>query len=187
MINAIIPVLKRNIGVISCLILSVILLVFIHSRMEDLPELNNQYEQSARTLDVMMKNQAQGSELGAQLAELERLTAGLDSRVMKSDDKAINADFFYAIEKRSHAKIVALKQLSSSQTGDARQSLTQFTATAFELSISGRIGYAMSFLKRLENAKYFVRCNDVSIKGDPVLAPDAVDITIKLEVLSKKI
>jgi len=185
--KALIPVLKQNMGAISCLVLAAILLLLIRSQIDDLSDMNARYEESNRALGVMMKNQAQGSELGAQLAELLKLTSGLDGRLMKPDDKAVNAQFFYGLEGRSHARIISLKQQSTSQAADARATLSKFTATAFELSLGGRIGYVASFLKKLENSKYFIRCNTISIKGDPVTAPDAIIINLKLEILSQKI
>ena len=154
---------------------------------ERLPMLEEKERASSRQLDIVLRNQSQGAELEEQLLELKRLTAGMNGRLMVVEQKAQNLQFFYDIESRSRATINELTQ-GGVDVGDAvlRPKLTEFTGMSFNLTLSGRIGYIMTFLKRLESGKYFVRCNSALLKGNKTLAPDAVDVVLKLEVLTQK-
>jgi hypothetical protein len=178
---------QRYPQMIICGVLSIIFLALIYFRSQSLPSLQEKSSDVAKKLDVMIKNETQGKELADQLSELKRLTSGLNSRLMSVDDKAANAQFFYDIEGRSRASIADLKQ-GAFDVGDGslRPKLGQFTGVSFNLSVSGRVMYLMNFLKRLENGKYFVRCNSLTMRGNGTLGPDAMDIVLKLEVLAKK-
>jgi hypothetical protein len=170
-----------------CLGLSLLLVLVIYFRAGQLPQLRTTYDTNAKTLEVMIRNQTQGAELAAQLGELKRLTAGMNDRLMRIDAKASNYQFFYDIEARSRAAIAEVRQLTANAgDGTLRPKLSEFSALGFELTVGGRVGYVMSFLKRLESAKYFVRASSVVFKGDSLLGPDGVEATLKLEVLSSK-
>ena len=178
---------KRYPRAFICGFLSIILVFLIFFRSQMLPTLQETETTTNKQLDVVMRNQSQGVELGEQLQELKRLTAGMQSRLMVEPDKAANLQFFYDVETKSRANIVELRQMGlDAGDGTLRAKLTEFSGLSFNLSVSGRVGYVMSFLKRMENGKYFVRCNSAVLRGNPTLGPDAVDIVLKLEVLSKK-
>lgn len=178
---------KRYPRACICVVLSVVFAVMIYLRLQELPVLREQEESDNRKLDVMLRNQSQGAELGEQLTELKRMTAGLANRQMVADDKASNLQFFYNIESKSRASITELRQMAQDAgDGSLRPKLTEFTGLGFNVSVSGRVAYVMSFLKRMENGKYFVRCNSAVLKGNKTLGPDAVDVVLRLEVLSKK-
>ncbi len=183
----ILNVFKRYPRACICVIASIIFCVMIYLRLQELPVLQEKEEATNKQLDVILRNQAQGAELGEQLTALKRMTAGLASRQMVADSKAENLQFFYDIESKSRASITEIRQLTQ-EVGDGslRPKLAEFSGLNFTLSVSGRVAYVMSFLKRMENGKYFVRCNSATLKGNKTLAPDAVDIVLKLEVLSKK-
>lgn len=180
-------VFKRYPRAFICVVLSIVFAFLIFFRHQLLPTLQETENTTNKQLDVIMRNQSQGVELGEQLAELKRLTAGMQSRLMVADEKANNLQFFYNIESRSRASMTEITQMSL-DTGDGslRPKLTEFSGLGFNLSVSGRVGYVMIFLKRMENGKYFVRCNSAVLRGNPTLGPDAVDVVLKLEVLARK-
>lgn len=180
-------VFKRYPRAFVCVLLSLIFAVMIAVRAQTLPQLREDEEITNKTLDVIMRNQSQGVELGEQLKELKRLTSGMQNRLMVEADKPTNLQFFYDIETRSRSNIVELSQGAlDAGDGSLRPKLTEFSGLSFNLSISGRVGYVMTFLKRMENGKYFVRCNSAVLRGNQSLGPDAVDVVLKLEVLAKK-
>ena len=168
-------------------ILSVVLIILIYFSDKILPGLEDREAEAARKVDVVLKNISQGADLADQLQLLKKLTAGMNGRLVSVDDKAVNYQFFYDIEARSRASISDIHQ-TTTDIGDGvmRAKLTEFSALGFNLTVSGRIGYVMSFLKRMEGGKYFVRCNSLVLRGNKTLGPDAVDAVLRLEVLSKK-
>lgn len=178
---------KRFPLIFICVGLSLVLGILIYLRTGVHRELVARQEKMNAQLDVIIRNQSQGAELAGQLQELKRLTAGMEGRLMVTDDKAFNSQFFYDIETRSHATISDLRQTPGGQgDGSTRGKLTEFTSVGFNMTVSGRAGYVISFLKRIENGKYFTRCNSVVLKGNPTVGPDGIDATMKLEVLAKK-
>lgn len=186
-LRTLVEVFKRFPQIFICVGASIILAVLIYSRVQVLTKLNVEQEKINHQLDIVMKNQAQGAELGVQLQELKRLTAGMPGRLMAVDDKAANSQFFYDLESRSRATLVDLRQTMNGQgDGMIRTKLEEFTAVGFTVTVSGRVGYVMSFLKRLEGGKFFARCNSLTLRGSPTVAVDGMEAVLKIEVLAKK-
>lgn len=186
-VSPVVAVLKKYLQAVVCVVFSIVLIVLIYFRLQALPALEEKEAAGAKRLDVILRNQAQGADLQEELKELKRLTAGMNERLLVVDDKATNLQFFYDIETKSKASIIDLSQ-GASDAGDGvlRPKLSEFTGLSFYLTMSGRIGYVMNFLKRMESGKFFVRCSSATLKGNQTLAPDAVDVVLKLEVLAKK-
>lgn len=174
------------IGIVSGLI-SLILGITIYLRSDTLPALRETFEESSRSLDIMLRNEIHGATLDKDLAELEKLMGKLDARLMDVNTKAQNYQFFYNVERSSRASIDSVSQLPAKPSdGIVRPKLKEFAAVDFDLRFSGRLFWVLNFLKRVEMGEYFVHFKSVKFSGDSAIAPDGLNAVLNLEILARK-
>jgi len=177
---------KHAIGIVSGL-LAIVLGCLIYFRSQGLPQLEEDYKESSRTLDIVLRNETQGATLESDLAQLEGLMEKLDNRLMEINTKAQNYQFFYNIERYSRASIDSLDQRTAKPSnGIVRPKLKEFDAIDFDLRFSGRLFDMLNFLKRVEMGEYFVHFKSVKFSGDSAIAPDGLNAVLNLEILAKK-
>jgi hypothetical protein len=172
---------------IGCGALSLVLLTgsyIRYSRADELAVLLKQKEvEGQRILD----NIRNGANLSEQYEALTAATRELESRLVRSTERARNQQYFYRIESETGVKEVSLQPISPT-SGQQRDPKTFYAGIGYAVSVQGDFRQILGFVGRLESGPYFYRLISGSVfrQGQRRAAdstPPVLTLTLNLELL----
>lgn len=141
-----------------------------------------------RTIDQNVKN---AKNLKEDVAEAELLAEQIEARLFNRDQRAVNINFFYALEDRLNVRIANISQMPTEDPiyakGGAR-ALNSHSTIAYNVSLNGRFVDILTFLYELHRVDPLIRVADYQIaKGNARgAATDNLDARLRLIVLAEK-
>ncbi|MFA5058985.1 MAG: hypothetical protein WC485_12790 [Opitutaceae bacterium] len=177
---------KKHPVAIGCGVLSVVLLAGVYIRSSKQGELAAQLKGKEVEGQKILSNIRNGANLAEQFEALTASTKELESRLVRSSERARNQQYFYRIESDTGVKEVNL-QPASSNAGPQRGPKTIYTGVGYNVAVVGDYRQILDFVGRLESGPHFYRLISGSVtrqgqRGSPESTP-AVTLTLNLELL----
>ncbi len=141
-----------------------------------------------RTIDQNVRN---ANNLDKDFEEIKRLVDQIEARLFKRDQRAVNINFFYALENRLNVRILNISQMPNEDSlyakGGARELKLHSTIT-YNISLNGNFEDVLLFLYDLQRVDPLIRVVDFQIAKDNAQEADEeyLDARLRLIVLAKK-
>ena len=141
-----------------------------------------------RTIDQNVRN---ANNLDKDFEEIKRLVDQIEARLFKRDQRAVNINFFYALENRLNVRILNISQMPNEDSlyakGGARELKLHSTIT-YNISLNGNFEDVLLFLYELQRVDPLIRVVDFQITKDNAQEADEeyLDARLRLIVLAKK-
>lgn len=141
-----------------------------------------------RTIDQNVRN---ANNLDKDFEEIKRLVDQIEARLFKRDQRAVNINFFYALENRLNVRILNISQMPNEDSlyakGGARELKLHSTIT-YNISLNGNFEDVLLFLYELQRVDPLIRVVDFQIAKDNAQEADeeCLDARLRLIVLAKK-
>lgn len=141
-----------------------------------------------RTIDQNVRN---ANNLDKDFEEIKRLVDQFEARLFKRDQRAVNINFFYALENRLNIRILNISQMPNEDSlyakGGARELKLHSTIT-YNISLNGNFENILLFLYELQRVDPLIRVVDFQIAKDNAQEADEeyLDARLRLIVLAKK-
>lgn len=140
-----------------------------------------------RTIDQNVRN---ANNLDKDFEEIKRLVDQIEARLFKRDQRAVNINFFYALENRLNVRILNISQMPNEDSlyakGGARELKLHSTIT-YNISLNGNFENILLFLYELQRVDPLIRVVDFQIAKDNAQEADEeyLDARLRLIVLAK--
>lgn len=140
-----------------------------------------------RTIDQNVRN---ANNLDKDFEEIKRLVDQIEARLFKRDQRAVNINFFYALENRLNVRILNISQMPNEDSlyakGGARELKLHSTIT-YNISLNGNFEDVLLFLYELQRVDPLIRVVDFQIAKDNAQEADEeyLDARLRLIVLAK--
>lgn len=141
-----------------------------------------------RTIDQNVRN---ANNLDKDFEEIKRLVDQIEARLFKRDQRAVNINFFYALENRLNIRILNISQMPNEDSlyakGGARELKLHSTIT-YNISLNGNFENILLFLYELQRVDPLIRVVDFQIAKDNAQEADEeyLDARLRLIVLAEK-
>jgi Tfp pilus assembly protein PilO len=140
-----------------------------------------------RTIDQNVKN---AKDLGQDVEEVELLVEQIEARLFNRDQRAVNINFFYAMEDRLNVRIANISQAPMEDPlyakGGVRE-LNLHSTIGYNLSVTGKFEDILIFLYELDRVEPMIRVADFQIaKGNTMGADESLEARLRLTVLAEK-
>ena len=141
-----------------------------------------------RTIDQNVRN---ANNLDKDFEEIKRLVDQIEARLFKRDQRAVNINFFYALENRLNIRILNISQMPNEDSlyakGGARELKLHSTIT-YNISLNGNFENILLFLYELQRVDPLIRVVDFQIAKDNAQEADeeCLDARLRLIVLAEK-
>jgi len=164
--NKFVLVLKDYPLAIFCAVIVLVCLSLIFLRGGTVAELTTKeadLNSRIRTINLNKKS-AQG--VGSQVEEVQRIVEQIKAQLFDREERAMNINFFYGLEKRLGVRMSNIGQLPAQNTmyakGGARQ-LDLNSTVSYTLSLNGQFEDILIFLYELTRVERLIRVVDLEI------------------------
>lgn len=141
-----------------------------------------------RTIDQNVKN---AKDIRKDVEEVELLVEQIEARLFNRDQRAVNINFFYAMENRMQVRIANISQMPTEDAlyakGGAKE-LKLHSTISYNLSVNGTFQEILAFFYELHRVDPMIRVADFQIaKGGSRGSDDnTLDARLRLLVLAEK-
>ncbi len=142
-----------------------------------------------RTIDQNVKN---AKDLKEDVEEVNLLVEQIEARLFNRDQRAVNINFFYAIEDRLNVRIANISQMPTEDPVYAKggaHELKLHSTISYNISLNGRFDDILTFLYELHRVDPLIRVADFQIaKGGNAKTNTTtmLDARLRLLVLAEK-
>lgn len=172
--------------VIGCGALSLVLLVASYLRSDRLSQLGGELKVKEAQGQQILENMSNGTGLAEQYEALTATTKELESRLVRSSERARNQQYFYRIESDTGVKEVNLQPSQTILSGQ-KGPKTLYTGVGYTISVKGSFRQILEFMDRLESGQHFFRLISATVSRDgqrgAADATNTVTLTLNLNLL----
>ncbi|HTX65127.1 MAG TPA: hypothetical protein VMD31_05105 [Opitutaceae bacterium] len=181
-----VAVLKKHPVAIGCGLLSVILLGASYWRSSEVSELADQLKQKEQEGGRILDDIRNGTNLAEQFDALAATTKELESRLVRSSERARNQQYFYRLESDTGVKELNLQPMGSGGA-PVRGPKPIYLGVGYSISVQGDFRQIIDFTSRLESGQHFYRLVNASVTRDgvrgPTPGPGTITAALSLEFL----
>lgn len=178
--------LKKHPVAIGCGALSLILLAGSYLRSSRVSGLSEQLKQNEQEGQKILDDIRNGANLVEQYDALLATTKELDSRLVRSSERARNQQYFYRLESDTGVKEINL-QPGAVGANQLKGAKTIYTSIGYTISVDGDFRQILDFMSRLESGQHFFRLVSGTVAREGTRgtaeATTAVTLTLNLEFL----
>jgi hypothetical protein len=183
-------ILKKYPLVISCGVLSVVLLAGSYIRNARAGELSALLKEKDDQGTTILNNIKNGTNLPEQFETLSAATKELESRLVRGAERARNQQYFYRIESDTGVKELSL-QANAPSRAQPRGPKPLYTGVSYTIAVQGDYRQVLNFIGRLESGSLFYRLISGSVSHQEVRSAAAkeprgaptINLTLTLELL----
>jgi hypothetical protein len=181
-------ILKKYPLVISCGVLSVVLLAGSYIRSTRAGALSAQLKEKDDQGTAILNNIKNGTNLPEQFETLSAATKELESRLVRGAERARNQQYFYRIESDTGVKELSL-QANAPGRAQQRGPKPLYTGVSYTIAVQGDYRQILNFIGRLESGPLFYRlvsCSVAQQRSASVKEPrgaSTINLTLTLELL----
>ncbi|MEO0510850.1 MAG: hypothetical protein AAF065_13440 [Verrucomicrobiota bacterium] len=190
-ISEIIGRLKQYPLAVICSVLLIVFVVLIFLRSGVAAQLSIQESDLNSRLRTIDQNKKNSTNLEQDLEDLEILVEQIDARLFNRDERAINTNFFYAVEDRVDVVISSMNQLAQRdaiyEEGGPR-ALKLHSTLVFDMSMRGNFENILRFFYELHRVDPLIRIAEfqVSGRGGAAASPDTLNAQLRVLVFAEK-
>jgi hypothetical protein len=181
-----VALLKKHPVAIGCGTLSLILLAGSYLRGSRASELSDQLKQKEQEGQKILDDIRNGANLAEQYDALTATTKELDSRLVRSSERARNQQYFYRLESDTGVKEISLLP-GAVGANQPKAPKTIYTSIGYTISVQGDFRQILDFMGRLESGQHFFRLVSGTVAREGARtsaeATAAVTLTLNLEFL----
>jgi hypothetical protein len=184
--------LKKNPVGWSSMLLSIIALAIVMFRFGNLGSVQTTLSEVTLDGDRLKANVAFGASLGEHLDRLTSMNEVISGRLVRSNELAINLQYFYKLESETGVKLLDLRQLDASPLKGSRGN--NYSVVPYSVRLQGRFQNILLFIKRLEEGTYYTRILTANVGSPRRSDNEAVNkdvgnvvLNLGIEVLGKSI
>jgi Tfp pilus assembly protein PilN len=133
----------------------------IYYRSSELPKATALLEQKSTEGARLAANVRNGAHLPDQSAAMAAAIKTIDSRLIRPGELAQNLQYFYKLETETGAKLVDLRQLTTTVPKTAKPGAA--AGIGFTVTVEGEYRTLLDFLRRLEQGTHYCRIMSASI------------------------
>jgi len=177
---------KKRPLVIGCGALSLALLAGSYLRSDRMSDLAGQLKTNEEEGNKILDNIRNGAGLAEQYEALTATTKDLESRLVRSSERARNQQYFYRIESDTGVKEINLQPAQAGQVPQ-KGPKTLYTGVGYTISVKGTFRQILDFLDHLETGQHFCRLVSATVAREgqrgAAEATNAITLTLNLELM----
>ena len=181
-------ILKKHPLVISCGVLSVVLLTGSYIRNARAGALSALLKEKDDQGTAILNNIKNGTNLPEQFETLSAATKELESRLVRGAERARNQQYFYRIESDTGVKELSL-QANAPRRAQPRGPKPLYTGISYSIAVQGDYRQILNFIGRLESGPLFYRLISSSVSqqrgasAKEQRGASMINLTLTLELL----
>lgn len=166
--NQVIRILKSYPLAILCVLVILVCAVIIFLRGDIASELSAKEDDLNVRILTIDRNIKNAKNLKEDVDELQSYIDQINGRLFNRDQRAVNINFFYAMEDQLDVRISNISQMSDEDEiyakGGSRE-LKLYSTISYDISVDGQFGDILEFLYELQRVDSFIRVVSVQL-GD---------------------
>lgn len=178
---------KKRPVVIGCGALTLMLLAGSYLRSSRMGELGGLLKSKEEEGQKILNNIRNGAGLAEQYEALTATTKDLESRLVRSSERARNQQYFYRIESDTGVKEVNLQPVPAPNSSQQKGPKTLYIGVGYTISVKGSFRQILDFLGRLEAGQHFFRLTSATVSREgqraAADATNAITLTLNLDLL----
>jgi hypothetical protein len=156
--------IKKNPIIVGCASLSLVLAILLYFTSDSVPQARSQLEELSTQEAKLQANIEYSAKLQEQYKELTDANAAIVSRMVRSNQLALNLQYFYKLESDTGTKLVEVHQVPPGILKGARPT---YEPVAFGVAVDGDFPSVVDVLRRLEDSPHLCRINSASLGASP--------------------
>lgn len=132
-------------------------------------------------------NLTRARDLEAHLAQIKAYDAEVNARLMDPEERALNYDYFYALEAESGVSLASLNQGGVVETKNSNEpgiaEFKKYRLIGYNLAVEGDFTSIVKFVSLLADGEYFARISSFSIARAPQAAAGTLTVNLQMQVL----
>ncbi|MEO0796454.1 MAG: hypothetical protein AAFX93_14890 [Verrucomicrobiota bacterium] len=162
-------------------LLVAVVLTFLRS--DRLPSLETEYEQTLTESDLMNTNRENSVNLEENLAKMQEIVTGIDSRLI--DSEAATDNYRYLLQMAEKSGVNLMDPSRGQVIGAKAAGMNEYPLVQFSVSVSGPYKNVLIFLYELRTGKYIVRIESLTMSpsNQTAIGSDEVRASIKFSGL----
>ena len=179
--------LKRYPLAVVCFALLLVFVVLIFLRGGVLPELSIRETDLNAEIRTIEQNSKSSTGLKPQLEELDSRVEEIQSRLFNRDDRAININFFYALEDRVGVVIANVNQDSSPDpvfSKGGKRELKLHSTLVYNIGLSGSFESIVKFFYEIHQVAPHARIADFQVRSGN--EEGVLDANLRILVMATK-
>lgn len=165
-------------------LLAIVLAAVAINRAPSVEERTEELDSLTRQGGQFQNNITASALLDDQLAELRTLVEGVEQRLIRPSELALNLQYFYRLESDTGTLLVDLRpgNLPARATGPNAPAYIQ---VPFTVGVQGRFEQLVLFLRKLERGPHFIRVTSINLAPVQPANPEVLNMTLTLQILGK--
>ena len=160
--HAIIARIRQYPLAVRSTLVSILLIEILSSHGSNVTNLERKGDDLEKKWSDMQQNDVRAVGLADRVNKIREVSGEIKSRLIVREQKAINYQYFYSLERHNGVSVTRLSQ--SDQAADQKRSgkptLNLYSPIEYSVSNSGPFRKVLQFLHDLEHGKYFTWIDD---------------------------
>ncbi|WPJ95036.1 hypothetical protein SH580_16530 [Coraliomargarita algicola] len=187
--NKFIRILKDYPLAVLCFLVVLVCLAAIFLRGDAAVELSLKEDDLNSRIRTIDKNVKSSKDLESHVEEVKLLVDQLEARLFDRDERAVNINFFYALEDRLNVRISNIGQMPTGDPVFAKggpRALKLHSTIAYNMSLSGSFDEILIFMSELYRVDRLIRVADFQISdSNRNGGQDTLDARLRVVVLAE--
>lgn len=158
--------------------------IVLYLRSGVLPELEEKYEESDKTVQMMRRNDVNAVNLSQSLEEIRSLVAEMESRLMKEDARTNHLRYFLSLAEDS--KVEMSDPLNTGRiAAGPKQPLKTYSQLQWKIRVTGKLSNVLDFIHKAETGFHPISIQALNISPVQNRQDGTVAVELNLNVLAK--
>ncbi len=179
--NDLIAVLKKHPLPIACFALSLGVGAFLFTRLDAIPELEQEIQQKSEQAEKYSANIKYSAQLKEQYESVAAANKAIEARLARASQQGNNTQYFYKLERETGVKLMNFSQAPTPPAPKGAK--TTFASVPFSVSVQGTLPQVLNFLRQVESGTHYARVMSSSITATATNRSGPITLTLYVELL----
>jgi hypothetical protein len=172
---------------LAALALSLLLGGAIFFRSASLDALETSLRETDSEWNRISGNLKRARDLSEHLERVRSTKETVDQRLMNPEERALNYEYFYSVERSAGVRLVNLNQGGVIDTRNSNiagvREFKEYRLIGYNISLEGEFEAVVRFLSLLQNGKYLARISSFNVSRAQQAAAGTLVVNLQLQVL----
>lgn len=168
-------------------LLTLVFAIVLFLRSSSISALEFSLQEKESEWNRVSGNLKRARDLEAHLARIQEYEGNVNGRLMDPEERALNYDYFYALEAESGVSLASLNQGGVVETKNSNEpgikEFKTYRLVGYNLAVEGDFDSVVEFLSLLANGEYFARISSFSVARAPQAAAGTLTVNLQMQVL----
>ena len=186
--EAILSRIKQYPLAVGSVVLSILLIILLSTRGSNVANLETRRDDLEKKWSDMQQNDVRAVGMADHVNKIREVSSDIKARLMVREQKAINYQYFYSLERDNGISLTRLSQsdVVVDKTPPGKPTLNLYSPIEYSVSISGPFRQVIQFLHDLEHGKYFTWIDNFSVSSTSQTEKGGIQVSMTMDTLGEK-